>query len=140
MESVQLVLIVHVMILAPDVPEGSVTHVTLVDCLGVSTAQMIAKRLRLGETLLADVTPVRNTLIQVSVIVCIAVKFQMLLQFETFVESLTTDLTHRADLSGVFPHVVQQIFFLAKHVAAGIALMLHPPGVNRDVFLQTVQA
>ena len=70
MKSVQLVFIVHVMILPPDVPEGGVTHVTLVDCFRVSTAEMVTQRLGLGETLLTDVAPVRNILIEISVIVC----------------------------------------------------------------------
>ena len=74
MKSVQLVFIVHVMVLSPDVTKGGVTHVTLVHSLGVSATQMVTQGLRLGEALLANVTAVGMTLVQVSVIVCVAVE------------------------------------------------------------------
>ena len=140
MKGIQLVFVIHVMVFASHVSKCGVTHVTLVDSLRVSTAEMVAQGLRLREALLADVTAVGMTLVQVSVIVCVAVEFQMFLQFETFVEGLTTHLAHWADLSCVFPHVIQQIFFLPKDVTAGVALVLHPAGVNRNMFLQTVEA
>ena len=131
--------IVHVMILPPDVTKSGVAHVALVNSLGVSTAEVVSERLRRGETLLADVTAVRGVLVQISVIVGVAVKLQMLLQLETFVESLTANLAHGADLTRVFSHVVKQIFFLAKHVTTRVTLVLDTTCVNGNMLLQTIQ-
>ena len=131
--------IVHVMILSPDITKSGVAHVALVDSLGVSTAEVVSERLWRGETLLADVTAVRGVLVQISVIVGVAVKLQMLLQLETFVESLTTNLANRTDLARVFSHVVQQIFFLAKDITTSVAFVLYATRVNGNMLLQTIQ-
>ena len=100
---------------------------------------MIAQWLRCRETLLANVTTVRGVFVQISVIVGVAVKFQMLLQLETFVESLTTNLANRTDLARVFSHVVQQIFFLAKDITTSVAFVLYATRVNGNMLLQTIQ-
>ena len=131
--------IVHVMILSPDITKSGVAHVALVDSLGVSTAEVVPEGLWRGETLLADVTAVRGVLVQISVIVGVAVKLQMLLQLETFVESLTTNLANRTDLARVFSHVVQQIFFLAKDITTSVAFVLYATRVNGNMLLQTIQ-
>lgn len=138
-EGVKLMFVVHVMILSSDITKCGITHVALVHGLGVSTAEMIAQWLRCRETLLANVTTVRGVFVQISVIVGVAVKFQMLLQLETFVESLTTNLANRTDLARVFSHVVQQIFFLAKDITTSVAFVLYATSVNGNMLLQTIQ-
>ena len=84
-------------------------------------------------------TAVRYLLAYGSVTASIAVQFLVLLQLETLVEGLSAHLTHRAYLAGVLAHVVQQVLLLSKYIATGIALVLDPPRVDRNMFLETVQ-
>ena len=63
MEGIQLVFIVHVMVFASHVTKGGVTHVTLVDGLGVRCSQVVSKRVRSGEALFANVATVRGVLV-----------------------------------------------------------------------------
>ena len=139
MKSVQLVFIVHVMILASHVSECSIAHVALVNCFRVSASQMISERLWLREALLANMTSVWDLIIEISIVVGVSVQLQMFLQLQTLVECLTTHFTHWTDLSGVFPHVIQQIFFLSKHVATRVTLVLDSASVDGDMLLQTVE-
>jgi hypothetical protein len=66
MKSIELMLVVHVMILAAHIAKRRLAHVALVHSLRVLAAQVLAQRLRLREALLADVTPIGHGLIDSS--------------------------------------------------------------------------
>ena len=84
-------------------------------------------------------TPVRYLLADGAVTAGIAVQLLVLLQLETLVEGLSAHLAHGADLAGVLAHVIQQVLLLSKYIAAGIALVLDPPCVDRNMLLETVE-
>ncbi len=63
----------------------------------------------------------------------------MLLEFQTFVESLPAHLANRRDFASVLAHVIQQVLLLAEHVAAHVAFVLDFPGVNGNVLFQAVE-
>ena len=91
MKSIQLVLVVHVMILATDISKGGLTDVAFIDGLSMSHGQMSAKYIRsskIGLTHMAFVGRRRG------IRSVVTVQFEMFLQFEAFVERLTTDLTY----------------------------------------------
>ena len=62
-ESIQLVLIVHVVVLASNITKCGITHVTLVDGLRMSCPQMVPQGVGPGEALFADVASVGRVLV-----------------------------------------------------------------------------
>ena len=138
MEGVQLVLVVHVMILAPDVAEGRLADVTLVNRFSVRSGQVVSQ----------NRGPVKNGPANVAVVrvsvcvggVCVPVQLKVLLQLEGLVERLPANLADRTDLAGVLPHVIEQILLLAEHVTADVATMLDSSRVDGDVLLEAVEA
>ena len=93
-----------------------------------------------AEALFADVAAVGRVLVSRAVFLCVSMEFLVLLQFQTLVEGLSTHLAHRTQFTAVLPHMIQQVFLLAKHIAAGVTLVLHPASVDGHMFLQAVQA
>jgi hypothetical protein len=63
MKSIELMLVVHVMILAAHIAKRRLAHVALVHGLRVLAAEVFAQRLRLREALLADVTTIGHGLV-----------------------------------------------------------------------------
>ena len=141
MESIQLVLVVHVMILAAYITKCRVAHITLVDRLRVLASQVLTQRLRPRKALLADVAPIGDGLVDRPAL-CqrVLVQLLVLLQLETLVEGLAAHLTDGAHLAGVLPHVVEQVLLFAEHVATGVALVLNAPRVDGHVLLKAVEA
>lgn len=133
-------LVVHVVVLAPHITEGCVTHVTLVNSLRVRRSEVVSQRVRPAETLFADVAAVGRVLVSRPVFLSVSMEFLVLLQFQTLVEGLSTHLAHWTQFTAVLPHVIQQVFLFAKHIAAGVTLVLHPASVDGHMFLQAVQA
>ena len=70
----------------------------------------------------------------------VAVKLEMLLQFEALVEGLATDLADGRHLPSVLAHVVHQVLLLAEDVPAHVAFVLDFPRVDGDVLLEAVEA
>ena len=105
-ESIQLVFVVHVMVLAPHIAKGGVTHVALVDGLRMRGSQVVAKWVRPGKALFANVTTVRRVLVSRAVLLRVPVQLLVLFQLQALVESLPANLAHWTQLSAVFPHVV----------------------------------
>merc|ERR1719367_1646528 len=105
-ESIQLVFVVHVMVLAPHIAKGGVTHVALVHGLGVRGSQVVAKWVRAGKALFANVTTVRRVLVSRAVLLRVPVQLLVLFQLQALVESLPANLAHWTQLAAVFPHVV----------------------------------
>ena len=92
-------LVVHVMILPAHVTKRGLTHVTLVDRLGVLPPQVIAKRLRPHKALLADVAPIGHRLVDRPALGGrVLVQLLVLLQLEALVEGLAAHLANRAHL------------------------------------------
>jgi hypothetical protein len=143
MKSIELMLVVHVMILAAHIAKRRLAHVALVHGLRVLSTQVLAQRLRLREALFADVTPIGHCIVHGSAAVQtrgVLVQLLMLLQLEALVEGLAAHLADGTDLPGVLPHVVEQVLLLAEHVAAGVAFVLHATRVDGHVFLEAVEA
>ena len=67
-------------------------------------------------------------------------KLEVFFQLERFVKGLSADFTDGADLARVLPHVVQEVLLLAEDVAANVATVLDSSRMNRDVFLEAVEA
>ena len=91
MKSIQLVLVVHVMILATDISKGGLTDVAFIDGLSMSHGQVSAKYIgssKIGLTHMAFVGRRRG------IRSIVTVQFEMFFQFETFVERLTTNLAY----------------------------------------------
>merc|ERR1719342_1186043 len=99
---------------------------------------MVTKWLRSCKTLFANMTTVGNMLVEIAIVVSVSMKLQVLLQLETFVKSLAANFTHGADFPGVFPHMIEQIFFLSKHITASVTLVLNTTSVDGHMFFQTV--
>jgi len=143
MKSIELMLVVHVMILAAHIAKRRLAHVALVHGLRVLSTQVLAQRLRLREALLADVTPVGDGIVHGSTAVQtyrVLVQLLMLFKLEALVEGLAAHLADGTHLAGVLPHVIQQVLLLAEHVAAGVAFVLHATRMNGNVFFEAVEA
>ena len=114
MESIQLVFIVHVMIFASDVAKGCLTNVTLIYRFGMGNCQMVAEDIRTSKCSAANVTLVgRHWTIWSSV----SMQFEMFLEFQTLVESLTTYFTNGWHFTCNLARKMVRLFFILLFLA-----------------------
>lgn len=97
-------------------------------------AQVVSQGIGGGEALFTDVTAVGG-----SSSVHVLVQLLVFLQLKALIEGLPAHLAHRANLTGMLPHVIQQILLFAKDIAACVTFVLNPTGVDWDVLLETVE-
>ena len=85
-------------------------------------------------------TTIRNILAHASVLPRVPVQLLVLLELKTLVEGLSANLADRADFASVLAHMIQEVLLLAKHIAAGVALVLDATRVDGHVFFEAIEA
>ena len=137
MKGIQLMLVIHVMILASHVSKGGLANVAFVDRLGMSHSQMVAQNIGTSKNCLAYVTLVRR---HGAVRSSVTVQLEMLLELQTFVESLPANFANGRHFASVLSHMVQKVFFFAEDKATDVTSVLDFARMDGNVLLEAVEA